>query len=108
MLRLLVGHWYFDSGYIQCRLIMVMVRLLGHVLVRVDPVCDQERIGGLEDGCPDGCLCIDVGFHVYFSDFEGDVVVVESLMCIVGSRGAIVVPYRNGRFSWLPRLSRIS
>ena len=78
---------------------MVVVRILGRFLVEVDPACNQEGVSGLDNSSPDGCLWVKVSFHSSFGDFEGNLVAVESLLRIVGSRDTIAVPYRNGRWS---------
>ena len=72
---------------------MVVVHLLDCFL----DICDHEGIDGLEDGCPDDCVWVCVSYHSSFGDLEEDLVVVESLLHIVGSRDTIIAPYRHGR-----------
>ena len=107
MVRLLVRCWNLDSGSIQSHLLMVVVRLLFHILVEADLICDHEGVVGLDDGCPDGCHWVDIGCHSSFSYVEGNLVAVESLLWIIGSRGTIVAPYSNGQWSLLLLMSAI-
>ena len=51
-----------------------------------------------------GLTLVDLGCDSSFGDFEGDLIVVESLLCVVGIKGTCGA---LSQWSWLPRMSVI-